>query len=837
MSYNRYLYQLCIFLLLFSSISHNHEFNSTYENDYLNRIAFPLGGMGAGMICLEGTGALSHFSLRHEPDIFNEPFTFAALSIKGGCARVLEGAVPSWKFFGAPNTGNGAGGTSYGLPRFDRATFLARFPFATITLHDEDVPLQITLTGWSPFIPTDADHSSMPVMALEYTFTNPRQNVVDAVFSFNARNFMRIERPSEWGGQYEAGDQIKSIDNGFIMHQNAHADKPHYAGDCAVFVDDHAAVIDHCWFRGGWFDSVTMTWRTIENGEVRENPPSDASPGASIYVPFRLAPNESKTIRLSFAWYVPLSNIKAGSAPQGESTCCVDSAACCPRTYVPWYAKKFANVQEVAKYWRMNYNDLYKKSELFRDAFYASTLPPEVLEAVAANLTILKSPTVMRQHDGRLWAWEGCHDLGGCCYGSCTHVWNYAQAIPHLFPSLERTLRETEFTVSQNALGHQTFRTNLPITAPEHNFYAAVDGQLGGIMKAHREWRISGDTEWLRRLYPRIQASMNFCINTWDPKRKGVIEEPHHNTYDIEFWGPDAMCTSFYLGALSAICSMGNALGENVSDYQKLLNKGRLFMQEQLYNGEYFIQIIRTEGLVAQDPVELSRNSWTVDYSPEALALLKLEGPKYQYGNGCLSDGMVGFWLARMCGLETPVDREKVRNHLSSVYRYNLKHDLSNHVNPQRPAFAGGKEGGLLLCTWPKNDQPSLPFVYSNEVWTGIEYQVASHLMLEGFVEEGLEIVRTCRQRYDGRIRNPFNEYECGHWYARALASYGLIQALSGVRYDAVRKALYYRPQSDEFTCFLSTETGFGTFGIKNGTPYVNIEHGFIDVREFTATD
>ncbi|MBN1466913.1 hypothetical protein JXA02_14260 [candidate division KSB1 bacterium] len=792
--------------------------------------------MGAGMICLEGTGALSHFSLRHEPDIFNEPFTFAAVSIKGGCARVLEGPVPTWKIFGSPNTGNGAGGTSYGLPRFDRATFLARFPFATIALSDADVPLEITLTGWSPFIPTDADQSSMPMMALEYRFANPQPDVIEAVFSFNARNFMRIERASEWGGQYEPGDQIKAINNGFILHQEAQADKPYFAGDCAVFIDDDDVVVDHCWFRGGWFDSVTMTWQTIEQNEVRENPPCDASPGASIYLPFRLAPNESKIIRLLFAWYVPQSNIKAGSAPQNGATCCADSAGCY-KTYVPWYATRFTTVQDVLRYWRTNYDDLRAKSELFRDAFYASTLPPQVLEAVAANLTILKSPTVMRQHDGRLWAWEGCHDLGGCCYGSCTHVWNYAQAIPHLFPSLERTLRETEFNVSQNEIGHQTFRTNLPITAPEHNFHAAVDGQLGGIMKAHREWRISGDTEWLRRLYPRIRSSMNYCINTWDPKHKGVIEEPHHNTYDIEFWGPDGMCTSFYLGALSAMCRMGNDLGEDVSEYQQLLQQGRTFLQEQLYNGEYFIQRVTTEGLLAHDPAALAKNSWTVDYSPEALLLLQREGPKYQYGNGCLSDGVLGFWLAHMCGLEPTVDRQKVKNHLSAVYKYNLKHDLSDHVNPQRPAFANGNEGGLLLCTWPKDDQPSLPFVYSNEVWTGIEYQVASHLILEGFVKEGLDIVRTCRQRYDGRIRNPFNEYECGHWYARALASYGLLQAM-GVRYDAVRQALYYRPHlGDEFVCFLSTETGFGTVGMKNGAPFVHVDYGFIDVKEFIELD
>ena len=128
--------------------------------------------------------------------------------------------------------------------------------------------------------------------------------------------------------------------------------------------------------------------------------------------------------------------------------------------------------------------------------------------------------------------------------------------------------------------------------------------------------------------------------------------------------------------------------------------------------------------------------------------------------------------MAEVCGVGEIVDKDKVRSSLQAIYKYNLKHDLSEHANPQRPAYAIGDEGGLLLCTWPHGDELSLPFVYSNEVWTGIEYQVASHLMLEGMVEEGLDIVRTCRDRYDGRFRNPFNEYECGHWYARAMASY-----------------------------------------------------------------
>ena len=137
----------------------------------------------------------------------------------------------------------------------------------------------------------------------------------------------------------------------------------------------------------------------------------------------------------------------------------------------------------------------------------------------------------------------------------------------------------------------------------------------------------------------------------------------------------------------------------------------------------------------AKNPVEVK--SLVGSYSPEAVALMEKEGPKYQYGNGCLSDGVLGSWLALVCGVGQVLDRDKVASHLKAIHKYNLKHDLSDYPNPQRPSYACGNEGGLLLCTWPKGGELSLPFVYSNEVWTGIEYQVAAHLMRMGLVERG----------------------------------------------------------------------------------------------------
>ncbi len=819
------------------------DFNEFYTGEYLDRIAFPMGGIGAGMVCLEGGGSLSHLSLRHHPEVFNEPLCFAALCVKGergNLARVLEGPVPRrkprfpWGEAIVVGSGSGAPARSYGLPRFQEARFEARFPFARVSLRQSTIPLDVDLTGWSPFVPGNADDSSLPVAALEYRFTNDSNSPVHAVFSFHSANFML-----EFGAP---GGSVLETPGGFVLWQPGSRAAPEHEGAFGAVLDDPETRVNCHWFRGGWFDPLTMTWKTVREGAMPEaGAVSEGAPsaGGSLYLPFSLEPAEARTLRLLLAWYVPHSDLRTDSArtiPAGEA----GAEAGTQHFYRPWYAGRFENIGEVNRYWAESYRRLRDETRCFSDCFYDTTLPPEVVEAASANLSILKSPTVLRQMDGRLWAWEGCGDRAGCCPGSCTHVWNYAQALPHLFPELERSLRLTEFEESQDEEGHQSFRASLPIRSCGHDFHAAADGQLGGVMKVHREWRISGDTGWLERIWPLVKRSLAFAIETWDPDRRGVVLEPHHNTYDIEFWGADSMCTSIYLGALRAAAAMADALGDEAEDYLRLYQKGRSHLESELFNGEYFHQEIRWKNLRAASPLDPGSRSLDHDpgYSPEAIALLEEEGPKYQYGDGCLSDGVLGAWLARVCGIGEILDPEKVRSHLQAVHRYNLVSDLSDHSNPQRSGYAFGNEGGLLLCSWPRGGEPSLPFVYSNEVWTGIEYQVASHLIMEGRVDEGLEVVRACRRRYDGRTRNPFDEIECGHWYARAMSSYSLLQALSGARYDAVEKKLRLRPAVEgDFRAFLATATGFGSVGVRSGVPFLEVRQGAIEVSAIECAE
>ncbi len=825
-----------------------------FSDKNLTFVGFPLGGIGAGMYNVEGNGSFSGFSIRNAPDTNLEPTLFSAITVKGenNKSRVIEAPVPKYKIFGgalSPLQGkpkndlnitkaNGSQGKTYGLPRFKSAQFYSEFPFANIAFADEKFPLDTSLRAWSPFCPTDADDSSYPFAIIEYTFKNNTDKPIDAVYYYSSMNFMAVDTE----GYYVSGS-----DNGFTLSQDGAADKPWIEGHFSAFIDDEDVKVNTALFRGGWFDALTMLWNDIEAGRAihkasdgkifkhHEHTGSNV-PGASLAVEFVLQPGQSKTITLNTCWYVPHSALRIGhdfeDCKDGASACCAKAVDLSLKRYRPWYSGVFSCIGEVSEYLSKNRSRLYEKSRRFTDAFYGMSLPSEIIEAVAANLTIIKSPTILRQTDGKLWAWEGCCDSCGCCSGSCTHVWNYAQAICHLFPELERTMRQTEFVDSQDEKGHQNFRAALPIGKCDHDFHAASDGQLGGIMKLYRDFLICGDVEWLRSFWQAAISSINYCTATWDKKCEGVLREPHHNTYDIEFWGVDGMCTSFYLGALKAMVEMGKVLGEDTSEYEALLGKGLKYIDENIYNGEYYYHQVEWETLEAKLPSE-GDTALNDKISPEAAELLKKYGPKYQYGTGCISDGVLGFWLSQVSGLGAVGNKDRIKSHLNSVYKYNFKTDLTEHANPQRPGYCMSDEAGLLLCTWPHGNKPALPFVYSDEVWTGIEYQVASHLIYMGETQKGLEIVKTTRSRYDGSVRNPFDEYECGHWYARALASYALIEALAGITYNAYTKTLKIEPRiKGDFTSFLCTNSGYANVGIKDSKPFVKVISGAIDIEE-----
>jgi uncharacterized protein (DUF608 family) len=805
-----------------------------------------MGGLGAGCICLNGHGGLQDFSIRHRPHFSaaypgrnKMPDSGFALLRTGGttpATRLVEGPLPRGKVYdqGLWTAGQDMHRGGYeGLPRFRRCRFSSGYPFGRVALSDPKVPLAVEITGWSPFIPLDDVASGIPCAIIEYTLENKTSKAVDFEFSYHLSH-LAVGAEGGWPG---ARSQV--LPGKGVAFSNTEPTGADSFGTASLTTIGHRPKIKAGWPDGGWFDVVSRLWKEVKLAKFQANDGKDAigrgaRKGGSILVKGRLAPGRTTTIPVVIAWHFPNSSFQSYGWFDHVAPGFV------PRENVPvwrpFYVSQWANASEVATYVHRHYEVLRKKTVAFQNALLSSTLPPEILDAITANLAILKSPTFLRQENGNVWGWEGCGVENGSCSGTCTHVWNYAQALPHLFPALERTLREQEYCHSMDERGHVSFRASLPDGPAPHAYHAAADGQLGGLLKLFRDWQISGDMDWLRRLYPLARRSLEYCIATWDPERRGALVEPHHNTYDIEFWGPDGMCGSIYQAALSAMAAMAHALGEqsDAEQYKNLAVLAAQFMEDVLFNGEYFVQKIQYRGL--RDKSFLERLALKKD-DIATQRLLRREGPPYQYGNGCLSDGVIGAWMASIYGVKTSLNLAKVRKHLLAIHRHNFRSSLVGHENTQRPGYAMEEEGGLLLCSWPRGGKPTLPFIYSDEVWTGIEYQVASHLAAEGYPRQSLDIVRAARQRYDGGTRNPWNEYECGSYYARAMASFALLPSWTGFRYSAVEKTLWFGPAAEKrtFQSFFVTASGYGSILLDRTSLTVKVLEGFLAVDQIVV--
>lgn len=797
----------------------------SYAGRTLDRVAFPLGGIGAGSVCLEGNGGLTAWSLRNLPSVFVDMPFLAALSVDGAPARVLQGPVPRWKAHhpwgtGFQGTGGGQENRDFGYRRYRGATFTGRFPFATVELEQPGSPVAVRLEAWSPFVPGDADSSSLPVAALAYTVRNTGAEPVTAEFAVHMRNLF-----DPFGHHSRVEDRA----DGFAIRHEP-ADEPWRRLALRVACDD-TATVDADWPEAegqGWMlnRAVPTRWLAHQPRERRVHP-RGASPGASLFAPFTLAPGEARTLTVRLSWYAPDSDQRAG-LPAGPTPGDRFRAG----AHRPWYAGRFASVDAVADAWKERFATLRARTAAFADALWSSTIPEPMLDGIAANLAILRTPTVLRQTDGRMWAWEGSHDDMGSCHGTCTHVWNYAQAVAHLFPQLERGLRETELRLCQDERGHQNFRAVLPLAANDHQWHAALDGQFGGLMKLHREWRIGGDDAWLAGLWPLAERSFAWMTATWDGDGDGVIDAPHHNTFDIEFHGRDPMAQSFYIGGCAAMAAMAAGLGHDPAPYRAREAKAAAALATMTAHG-WFVQRVPEGATFTPVP---GHNDERLLKHHRLADIVRREGPAYQFREGVMTECTTGLWLAEHCGLAPQQPVAEVRAHLAALVEHNLKDDLSDHDNSQRPAYAFGDDGGLVICTWPAGGEPTVPFPYTDEVFTGFEYAVACQLIRHGRRDDALRMVRLARARHDGERRNPFNEQECGHWYARALASYGLFQAWTGARYDKRSRTLHLSPvEAGDFTVFLAWDGGFGTAGLRDGQPFCTPAEGTIDIARFAV--
>ncbi len=496
-----------------------------------------------------------------------------------------------------------------------------------------------------------------------------------------------------------------------------------------------------------------------------------------------------------------------------------------------YYTTQYTDAWDVISSKVKELPELEQKTIDFVSAFVNSDIPEVIKEAALFNLSTLRSQTVFRTPDGKMFGWEGCMDNVGSCWGSCTHVWNYEQATPFLFGELARTMRDVEFNHALHENGLMSFRVDLPLDKAKRSGIAAADGQMGTIMKFYRDWQLSGDMEFLQNNWTNIKSALAFSWveNGWDANRDGVMEGCQHNTMDVEYFGPNPQMQLWYLGALKTAQKMAIAMNDLpfADTCEELYNKGSNWTDEHLFNGEYYEQLVIPPK--SKDSIAPGLTA--------GMGGFNFQEPQYQLAQGCLVDQLVGQYFAHVCNLGYLVKPENVKKTLESIMKYNYKNSMNDHFNNMR-SYALGNESSLLMASWPKG-RPSIPFPYFSEVMTGFEYTAAIGMLYENMEEDGLLCIENIRKRYDGSKRNPFDEAECGHHYARAMASWAGVLAETGFFYSGVDKTMTFTSKSGRY--FWSNGYAWGTCEILTSNQKARLElevlHGNLELKKVQLRD
>lgn len=480
-----------------------------------------------------------------------------------------------------------------------------------------------------------------------------------------------------------------------------------------------------------------------------------------------LAPGAAAQITLVYAWFMPNLARVRGSTQEADRV-------------GHRYVRRFDTAAQVAAYVIGELDRLAGETRAWHEALYDSTLPRWLLDRVGATTCTLATNTCQWWRDGRFWAWEGV----GCCHGTCGHVWNYAHTMARLFPELERSVRERQDFAA--GVGFVADTGEIRFRGEGWGIWAG-DSQGGYILKAYREHLCSADDAFVKRNWANIRKATEFLI-AQDGDADGLIEGVQHQTYDENYYGANTMVGSLYLGALRAAEEMASRVGDEafVGLCRRIVRAGTENSAKRLFNGEYFIQ-----------DVDLANH------------------PDWQYGDGCLADQLFGQGWAHQLGLGYIYPREQVKTALDSIWKYCWAPDVKaqNEAHPPERWFAYPGEAGLFTCTWPKGDHMGPKSTrYRDEVWTGIEYQVAGHMAWEGMVMQALALCRAVHDRYHPSRRNPFNEIECGDHYARAMAAWGVLIGLCGFEYDGPRGHIGFAPRltPEQFRAVFTAAEGWG---------------------------
>jgi len=764
-------------------------------------LAMPIGGIGTGGFAVNADGSLRQWQLQGMPNHLGalpgtgfwlrvtqvEPPLNVLSMLQGSlvpdpeASLTTDAHVPEWMSRAAAAFGT-----------FERAEFRGTYPIAEIELSDSRHPLTVSMRALNPMSPRDVEFSSVPVGMFEFTLTNTGEFPLHGTLAGSLLNAIG------WDGITPITDNTPGLGGNVnrlrrgrgwsrvVMDNPSLDESDQFAGQLVIAADDEsAAVLTRCsdlehldaFLRSRAANDGRSRLAVAPTvGDPQLNAPRSGA-GASpqgrtwlgvIGVPFALEPGASRTVRFSFAWhlanrFVDIEQFGAAHPEWGSSRFYLGNA----------YALRYLDALDVQSSVEAHWDDYVERTSRWTSALTGSSLGTREVEHLAAQAAYVRSPTCFVGADGRFygyegslgdstWMWSGV--FGGSCPLNCTHVWQYEAALAGLWPSLELNMRDTEFDVMQGDDGSIPHRLRAPTYLPQMNgeFIGgpeepALDGMLATILKSLRDVQRGAGAEWLGRRWPRLIRLHDHIVDKWDADGDGVLHGIQPSTHDIDLAGANPFMGTLWLAALRAFEELALLVGdgERAQAARERFESGSRGYDQLLFDGTHYVQVLD-------------------DGDPE----------DFQWRTGVLSDQVIGQWWAHQLGLGYILPAEHVRSALRHVVASNLRRGFADFEHPYRVYADTADDVGLLMCTWPGGGRPEVPTRYADEVWTGIEWQVAAHCVFEGLYDEAGAVLEGLWDRHDGRRRNPYNEIECGDHYARAMAGWTLLQARSGVHVD-----------------------------------------------------
>jgi uncharacterized protein (DUF608 family) len=654
---------------------------------------------------------------------------------------------------------------------WDEVSFQGSYPVATITYSSKDFPLEIQLNVYSPFIPLEAEESALPATILRVGVVNTSKKPIDISLLGWMENGVNKLTAKENAGQRKNTLFTTKDSTGIFFSSDSNIKEIQEAGDsgsmCFLLhgINGKAQVSFNGWpIDARHFDSSQDSSATAEF--------PDKLVGA-IGTETKLLSGQRYSADYSVSWHFNNPNPKLKKIVKDAE-----------RGYR--YGVKFRDAKEVSTFIHTNFKELSSVTELWANTWKDSTLPHWFLERTFVNIGTLATANTYRFADGRFWSWEGV----GACAGTCTHVWQYAQAMARIFPELERGLRErvdlgVGFIEESGAI---LFRG-------ENETRPAIDGQAGTILRFYREHQMSKDNRFLDANWPKIKKAVQFML-AQDKNGDGMTDTPMENTLDAVWEGEIAWIVGLCIAAAKAAQMMAEEI--NDISFAKIcetyVSDGKRNMEKELFNGEYFI------------------------HRPDAVQGRRKLGSY----NTCHIDQVYGQSWTFQVGLPRILDKEKTVAALKALWKYNFTMDVGPYIKTHtggRPYALPG-EGGMVMNTNPHNETKpfgedvSWQLGYFHECMSGFEHQVAAHFMAEGMLDESLVLTRAIHDRHHAAKRNPFNEIECSDHYARAMASYGTFITACGFEHHGPKGYIGFAPKwnKENFKAPFTTAAGWGTY-------------------------